>query len=250
MNAIFGNLTTDGLEETQDRLGGFSVIESGAYTGTIKAAYAGQSNSGARSVTLVLGLEGQAQDYTETIYVTKRTGENYFLGGTNKDKKIPLPGFVTIDDLCLVTTNKSLAEQVTEDKVMNVYDPEAKKELPKSVPMLTGLIGKQATFGIIKAKENKNEKGSDGNYHPTPEVRETNSIEKIFHYPTNMTVVEARNGSNEAVFHKAWVSKNAGEVRDKREIKDGAQGGRSGRPSAPPQAANNGQPKTNSLFGS
>lgn len=246
MNAIFGTLNTEGLEKTEDRLGGFAVLESNAYLGTIKAAYAGQSAGGARNVTLILDLGGR--EYSETVYVTNKKGENWFLNKQDNTKKVPLPGFTTIEDLCLVTTNKTLSEQTAEDKMMNVYDPEAKKELPKSVPMLVELIGKQATFGILKQIENKNEKNGAGEYVAIADTRESNVIDKIFHHPSNMTVVEAREQAGEAVFMPAWVERNKGKDRDRRSIKDG-QAGKAGRPGVPPTAGDAGAAKTASLFG-
>ena len=51
-----------------------------------------------------------------------------------------------------------------------------------------------------------------------------------------LTVAEARNGAEEAKFWDAWESKNKGQTRDKREIKDGA--GDGGRPTRTPRRAN------------
>ena len=42
---MFGNLTTDGLQESQDRLGGISVFNTDIYIGTVKALYAGKSSN-------------------------------------------------------------------------------------------------------------------------------------------------------------------------------------------------------------
>ena len=127
--SIFGNLTNEGLEETTDRLGGFQIRATDIYPATIKAAYAGQSEGGARSVTVVAELPDG--EYSETIYVTNKKGENWFLNQNDKSKKVPLPGFTTIDDICLVTTGKPLSEQDSEEKVVKVYDYDEKKELPK-----------------------------------------------------------------------------------------------------------------------
>ena len=69
---VFGNLSNDGLEQTQDRLGGFNVRETDVYEATIKVAYAGQSAGGARNVTLVVNLPDG--EYSETIYVTNKKG--------------------------------------------------------------------------------------------------------------------------------------------------------------------------------
>ena len=245
MNALFGALTTDGLEEATDRLGGSWVLDSDIYTGPIKAAYAGQSDGGARNVTVIAELNGR--EYRETLWITNKKGENFFLNKNDPKKKVPLPGFTVVDDLCLVTTGKPLAEQPTEDKVVNVYDRDAGKEIPKTVPMLVDLIGQEATFGIVRQLENKSEKDGAGDYQPIADTREVNFIDKVFHTETKMTVVEARQGADAATFHDSWLERNKGEVRDRRTIKDG-EGGNAGRPGnrAAPQAGSKAERK--SLF--
>jgi hypothetical protein len=246
----FGNLTTEGLEETQDRVGGFSPLETDAYTGTIKVAYAGQSQGGAHNVTLIVDIDGR--EYRETVYVTNKKGENFFLNQNDKTKKVPLPGFTVIDDICLVTTDKPLAEQRDEEKIVNIYDFEAKREVPTSVPVLVDLLGKTVTLGIVKQLENKSEKQGD-QYVPIADTREINFIDKVFHHPTGITTVEARNGIQEPKFLEAWTTRNKGNTRDKRTIKDGEAGtaGRPGRPGGAPQAAPaaGAQPARKSLFG-
>lgn len=252
--SLFGNLKSDGLEETQDRIGGFQPLETDGYTGTIKAFYATKSQGGANAVNVILALEN-GREYRETVWVTNKKGENFFLNKDDRTKKVPLPGFVIAEDICLIAVEKALSEIEFEDKVMNIYDPEAKREVPKSVPMATELLGKTITVGIVKQLENKNEKQGD-EYVPTAETRETNFIDKVFQTETKMTVVEARTNqgwdASKAVFFDAWVDRNKGNTRDKRTIKDGAEGGtRSGRPGGgPPQsgATGTGAPKK-SLFG-
>ena len=247
--SIFGNLSNDGLEESQDRLGGFNVRDTNIYPATIKVAYAGQSAGGARNVTVVAMLPDG--EYSETVYVTNKKGENWFLNQNNKSKKVPLPGFTTIDDICLVCTGKSLSEQDSEEKVVKVYDYDERKELPKSVPVLTELTGKTLFLGIVKQTVDKNAKNdSTGEYEPTGETRDENVIEKVFHDPTKMTVVEARNQATEAVFFNKWLEKNKGQTRNK--AKGNTGGGKSGRPGGnggAPQAGGQQQArKTGSLF--
>ena len=246
--SIFGNLTNEGLEETTDRLGGFQIRATDIYPATIKAAYAGQSDGGARNVTIVAELPDG--EYSETIYVTNKKGENWFPNQNDKSKKVPLPGFTTIDDICLVTTGKPLAEQDSEEKVVKIYDFNERKELPKAVPMLVDLIGQTLFLGIVQQTVDKNQKNeSTGEYEPTGETRDENVIEKVFHDPTKMTVVEARQGATEPVFFEKWLSKNKGIVRNKAKGADG-KGTQSGRPGGgAPQSGNGGQKKTSSLFG-
>jgi len=247
--SLFGNLKSDGLEESTDRLGGFQAWETGIYTGPIKVAYAGQSASGARYVTLIVDHDGK--EYHETIYITNKAGENWFLNKETK-KKVPLPGFTIIDDTCLVTTGAALSDQESEEKMVKVYDVDAKKELPKSVPVLTGLTGKIVSLAILKTLENKSVKDTNGVYNDTAETRFSNNIDKVFHTETKMTVAEARNGAESGTFWEAWDKKNKGVDRDKRTIKDGS-AGVAGKPGAariqagPPQAGS-GYPARKSLF--
>lgn len=251
MSQVFGNLTTDGLEESQDRLGGFKVRESGPYTGVIKAAYAGKASaSNAQNVTFI--FEMADGEYRETFWVTNKNGQNFFLDKNDQTKKVPLPGFTVVDDICLVTTNKPLSQQIAEDKVMNVYDPDHKKELPKSVPMLVELLGKTVTIGLLKEVRNKQQKNTTtGEYEDTPDTRDENVTDKVFHHPSNLTVVEAKKGQQQAVFFEAWKDKNTGQTRDRRAIKDGVAGpnGRAGRPPGAPPTAAQSAAKTSSLFG-
>lgn len=244
---IFSSLTTEGLEESKDRLGGFAPLETDIYVAKIKALYAGQSSGGAMSVTLIAALQ-DGREYRETVYVTNKNGQNFFLNKHDNNKKVPLPGFTVIDDICLIATGKPLAEQTAEDKVVQVYDPEAKKELPKSVPMLMDAVGQDIGLGIVKQLVNKNEK--QGNeYVATAATREENFIDKVFHPTMKLTVAEARNGQDEGKFWDAWVKKNQGQTRDKREIKDGEAGSSARPPKAgtPPTAG--GQAPRKSLFG-
>lgn len=242
--SLFGKLTNDGLEESQDRLGGYAPLDSGIYTGKIKAAYAGESSQGATSVTVIVDLGGK--EYRETLYVTNKKKENFFFNKDDKTKKVPLPGFTVADDICLIVTGAPLASQETEDKVINIYNFDQKKEIPTSVPMLMGLLNQEIKLGIINQLENKSEK--QGNeYVPTAETRNINFIDKVFHPELNLTVAEARNNQDEAKFHDAWEARNKGLVKDKREIKDGAAGA-SSKPQKSAPVAGAGTP-TKSLFG-
>lgn len=248
--SLFGKLTSAGLEQSQDRLGGHSPLDSDVYTVTIKALYAGQSAGGAMSLTLLAELPN-GKEYRETLYVTNKAGENFFLNKEDRTKKVPLPGFTVGDDICLIATGKPLAEQDAEEKVINIYDFEAKKELPKSVPMITEAIGQQVSLGIIKQIVNKNVKqGND--YVATAETREENFIDKVFHPTLKLSVAEARNGQDEPKFQEAWLARNKDQVRDKRTIKDGEAGaagqGRPPKAGAAP-ASGGAQPARKSLFG-
>lgn len=241
--SLFKSLQTTGLEESRDSLGGFT-LESDIYAGKIKVAYAQPAASGAMGIVMLFDFGGK--EYRETVYVTNKKGENFYLNKNDATKKVPLPGFTTADDICLIVTGKPLCEQVTEEKVVNVYDNDAKKELPKSVQMLVDLVGQDIRVAIQKRIENKSVKQGD-EYVLTAETREVNSIEKVFHPELHLTVVEARSGQEVAKFHDAWLERNKGKTIDKTTaVKDAANRAAPKAGAAPAATASSNRP---SLFG-
>lgn len=243
MNMLAGASAT-GLAEQEDRLGGGSwVIDTDVYEGTIKMAYLTKSAGGAIGVQLEVDVNGK--DYKELTWISNKAGEFYFTN--QKEEKQGLPGFITINDLCLFCTEKELKDQTQEEKVVKVWDSELRAEAPKNVIVLTELLGKKVLFAVNKNLENKTEKQPDGSYAAITDTRDTNSIEKFFHPEKKVTISEAKRGLAEGEFIYAWLEKNKGNVRDKRTIKDGDAGGRSGRPGGAPNAGAGGQQRK-SLF--
>ena len=203
MAKLFNNLTTDDLEQSTDFLGGRNVFPSGCYIATIKAMYTSQAKSGAWGVTVLADIEGKP--YTETIYITNKEGKNYFLNKQDPTKKVPLPGFTLIDDLCLIGTEKPLSEQEWEEKVHMVYDPDVKKEVPTSLETDMDLIGKKVGLCILNEKVDKTK--LEGNeYVPTGETFNKNRIVKIYHPELKLTVAEARD-ERDATFVDKWNDK-------------------------------------------
>lgn len=246
MTTLFGNLKSDGLEASTDNIGGGSFTrESDIYSGKIKMAYAG-AKSGARFVNLIVDLP-DGKEYKETVYVTNKAGENFYLNKSDNSKKVPLPGFTTIDDICLCATGKPLAEQDAEEKIVKIYDFEAKAELPTSVPVLIELLGQDISLAILKVTENKQAKNASGVYEATAETRDINSIDKVFNTDTHMTVVEARNKAEAPVFWDSWLKRNKGKTRDKTSKVVGTPGAPGAARSGPPQAG--AAPVRQSLFG-
>lgn len=215
---LFENLDTNDVERTEDRVGGNSrLLDSDIYVATIKAAYTGESKSGAISVTLMCDIDGK--EYTETLYITNRNKEPYSVN-TSTRKKSFIPGYNYMNAICLVVAGKELKEVEAEEKVLSLYSFETKKNENTSVPVLVELSGKQVALGIVKELRNKAEL-VDGKYVDTPESREQNRIMAVFDPESHKTVNEALD-NKEATFWDAWLDRNKGKVVDRRTIKDGA----------------------------
>lgn len=245
---MFDNLTTEGLEKAEDRLGGFTPLDSDVYKLTISNFYAGKSGGGAKNVTII-GKTPDGKEYRETIYVTNKKGENWFLNKQDNSKKVPLPGFTTVNDICLAATGKPLSDQTWEEKTVKQWDSDARQELPKAAQVNTDIIGQEVTVAIVRVLENKNEQ--QGNeWVPTAETRESNTIDKAFAENEGKfyTLTEAQNGVEEPVFYDGWLKKNKGQVRDNRKVKSGEAGTAGAPPKASGAAPAAGAAKTTSIF--
>jgi hypothetical protein len=224
---MFGNFANTKAEVPEDRLGGgFEPVPSNCYDAVIKLAYAGKAqNSNAQSITLHADVGGK--EIRETIFITNRDGENFY---KDKDtgKPVLLPGYVTVDDICMFITEQPLSDQDVETKTVKLYDFDQKKEVPTEVPVLTSLIGGKVKLGILREIQDKEKKGDDGKYRPTGETRTQNSIDKVFHPETCRTINEYRAGVETPEFHTAWVERNANKDRNRAKNAGKAGPGQSG----------------------
>ena len=237
---MFKELNTDGMEETQDRLGGFNLLESGGYDGVIKLVYVTNSSK-SQSKCVVTEVDYGGHVMTERTWVTSGKGDPYY---ERDGKKIPLPGYDLINSMCLVATGLGLADQDFEDKTIKVWDKEAGKEIDKSMPVITSLLGEPVTAGVLKQIVNKQVQQGD-KWVDTNDQREENVTDKYFHSETKRTVAEIKNKLDleEAdLFYTKWTEKNTGQTRNRfKEVKGAPAAGSSGTGS--PGAA-----KSKSLF--
>lgn len=250
MQNIFSGMKTDGLEQERDVLGGGGTVESGIYDAIIKLAFAKKSGSSdAQGVEYHLELKtptGGTFIFRETQWVTNRDGVHTYNDKNDPTKKHLLPGYIMVDALCLLSTGYPLAEQEMAEKVVNLYDYDAKKELPKSVPVLTDLIGKEITVAVIKQTVDQTTKNGAGDYIPNGKTRDENVADKFFHTESKRTTSEIRAGLEDPIFYTAWEEKNKGKTKN---LAKGTEGN-SGVPGQPPAAGGAGTTqKTSGLFG-
>lgn len=222
---LFSKLKTDGLEEQEDRVGGGRKVQpTNIYLATVNALYAGEADSGAQYVEMVATLDESGVEYRERFFITNKKGENFFVDKQDSSKKRALPGFTLIDNLCLLTTDKPLCEQDTEERTFKVYNSKEKKEINTPCEALTDVMGQKVYLGIKHEIRNGYKDGKDTN-----DKREENTVSDVFHAELKLTVLEARQGKDTAEFFDAWLDTNVpnGESRvfDRwKEIKGAASG--------------------------
>ena len=236
------NLATDStIEDEKDSVGGGSrIVESGLYETKVNMAYLQKSKGGA--LGLFLTLQAGEKEIKQTLWMTSgdaKGNKNFYLD-KNGDKKY-LPGFNTANSLCLLTLGKEIAQMEPEQKVVNVYSPEAKAEVPTKVDVLTDLLGQEVLAGVLKQTVDKTTKNDSGVYVPTGETRDENEVDKFFRAADRKTTAEIR-AQADASFADTWEKKWTGQTKDRTTKNIGA-GAKAG---APAQAA---KKPTTSLFG-
>lgn len=248
--SLLKNLKTDSsIAGEKDSLGGGSVFDSNVYDFTCTMAFLAESKGGALSLNLSFKDDASGKEFKSQQFVTggKEKGQkNYY--EDKKGEKQYLPGFLIANSLAMLTTGKELSDLETEDKVVNIYNFEAKADVPTKVPVVVDLIGTKIKAGIIRQTVNKKVKGDDGEYHETADTRDENEIDKFFCARENylgMTTSEIKAKAEKAEFITAWTEKNAGKTRDKTKK---VEGGKAGAPAKTAAAGGTAKP-TSSLFG-
>ncbi len=202
------------IAQEKDSVGGNAALESGLYNCTVSMAHLNKAASGA--LGLVLTLKGpDNRDVRQTLWMTSGTakgGKNYY----EKDgEKHFLPGFNHANALALLSVGKEISEMDTETKVIKLYSPEAKAEVPTKVEVLTDLLGKDILVGLIKQKVDKTQKDANGIYVATGETREENEIDKLFRASDKLTTAEIRAEATEPSFVFTWETTWTGKTKDR-----------------------------------
>jgi len=214
---MFDNLKTDEtIEEQGDSLGGY-LLDSDAYRMVIDMAYFDESSGGAASLNFVFKND-KGQQLRQTLWMTsgKAKGQNnYYLD--SKGNKQYLPGFSQANNICGLAIGKDVATVAAEaeEKTINLYDYETKKDKPQAKRVAMELIGAEIILGVMRQTVDKNVKQDDGSYKPGGETRDENEVVKAFRAKDGLTAAEIRAEATEAVFLDKWTKKNQGVVLNK-----------------------------------
>ena len=247
--SLLANLASDAsIADEKDSIGGSGPLDSGLYNCTVSMAHINKASSGALGLVLTLKTSDN-KEVRQTLWMTSGTakGSKNYYEDRNGEKHY-LPGFIAANALSLLTVGKEISQLDTETKVINLYSPEAKSEVPTKVEVLMDLLGQEIIAGVIKQTVDKTKKNeATGQYEATGETRDENEIDKVFRAKDRMTTAEIRAQAEEATFINAWDQKWTGKVKDR------AKGATSGLPGVPklgaaPAATGTKKPTT-SLFG-
>lgn len=229
--------------ETDFLGGGFKALPTDIYPATIKYAYIGKSNSSkARSFNICAVIN--KQEVTGQIWMTNgEGGVTYKDRNTGEEKN--LPGYNQVNAICMLLVGKEVGECDMEYKILNLYDYNAKQEVPQSVPCLTELHGLNCQIAVQEQIVDKNQQGDDGKYYPTGETRNVNEFIKFFPEDKLVTLselahfIESLGGDFDEVlkdghllkalgkmeedgrYAAKWLESNRGEVYDKSTKKEG-----------------------------
>lgn len=243
------NTSAEAKGEDTDSLGGnFGPVDTGVYDMTIKMAYAIVAKSGAHGMVITFE-SADKKSVTQTEYIssgTEKGCKNYYIDKDTGEQKF-LPGYLKMDALAMLATKKELQGpngQTWEEKLVPIYNHDAKGEVPTKVPVCVSLLGTKVKVGILKINENKTKKNEATNkYEPINEAREINEVSKVFHAETGKTIQEYREQKEAATFLGQWTEKFGNKTIDKYKTIAGAPAA-----GAPAGAAGAGGKPTASLF--
>jgi hypothetical protein len=197
------------VEEERDIIGGAAILPSNVYKGVVELVYLDAASSGAISVNINFKTDS-GRNVRQTVYISNKKKEFFY---TNKDNKnLPLPGYSQMDAFFKSVTGKGIADQNKEDKVINLYNREAKKEIPQTRTVFMDTINKPAAVGILEVSEEITTKESDYK-QGTGEYRQFNELHKWFDPDNGLTNVEKAAGETEPKVLANWKKTYEGKLQ-------------------------------------
>jgi hypothetical protein len=196
--------------------GGGFTLATGLYPMIVDNAYLDKSSGGAMNMNIHLKIKGgDKRIFRHKIYMTsgKAKGGNPFY--VKDGKKYPLPGYTLCDHVTKICAGLPVSQITPEKKLVKLYDFDQKAEVPREVPVVTEIVGKELLVGIQAKRENKRVQDSSGNWVDGPEPRDFDEVTKVFH-PDGFTVTEKAAEAEEAKFVQKWKAANPSDyVADK-----------------------------------
>lgn len=202
--------TTNKTEERDSLGGGGYIWDSGIYPVTVKLAFLDTYPSGALNINVIFADEN-GKELTWKNCITNAQKEAFY-----KDKKTgeekALPGMMIADSFTDIVTGKELLQLDESKAVVEVYDYDQEKYVPKEKDVLKELLGKRVVIGVIRELNDKNVKDNAGKWVPSGETREANDVDKFF-FADGTTRPEKAEGKP-AEFINTWKGRWEGEIKD------------------------------------
>jgi hypothetical protein len=200
---------------------GRGPLDTGLYPMTVELAYLDKSSGGAQCVHVTFKEYDGERRLRITEYVSAGDAKGNATFYWSNGKKRPLPGLDKMNQLALVTTGKQLGNLEPEQKTVKLMNWDTRQEEPTQVSALTQMMGQEVLVGVVKNRENKRARQSDGSYAATNEERVFADANKFF-TKTGHTIAE-KAANVDADFVGRWQEKfPTGYVRDTYEAQAGS----------------------------
>ncbi|AGH07395.1 single strand DNA binding protein [Sulfitobacter phage phiCB2047-B] len=125
--------------------------------------------------------------------MTNRDGGVTYTDKQTKEEK-NLPGYNQVNSLSLLVLGKDIGDLEVEEKTLNIYDFDAKKDVPTSCKCFVDLHKEKINVAIQKQTVDKTKKNeSTGDYDATGETRDVNEFIKFFPEGGLFTLSEIKN---------------------------------------------------------
>jgi hypothetical protein len=204
--SILAKLNTDGLESSNDFIGGWSPLVSDSYEATLLGIALFQIGSGAcfAAVRVKVHTPSGERAFAEDILVTNKNGENF---SVRDGKRVLLPGAALLENISLLAAGKPISK-LTEGPSTKVKD--ARNRDQDGHNLSGGFENKKVRLLI----QHVSEEGNDGKFY------DKNSISNVLHAERRSTVNELRaiskDPSFKPSFEKDWLDSNRGKVYTKK----------------------------------
>lgn len=246
--SLFGYSKTAALP-TEDRVGGYTLPETGIYPIKVKAVYLTPKDKGGVSATVLgeLTVNGKPKDVTYVLHpiVVKKDSNNqpirnadgsFVQGNTyigKKDQKeYYVEDFLLLDSLAKLTVGKPLADLATNEIILELMDYDLNEKRPKAVQAWTDFQGAELHVVNQRIIKNKMKKMGD-EYVETAETKQEIKVLKFLDYATSRTSTEIENGVLTGEYAAAWTKQWAGKDSDQTKQTKGKGHGTAGLPTKP-----------------
>ena len=221
--ALFDDIAVDENAEVQEqevRKAQSWIKESGAYTVEIKMFRFKQSDGGANGFVVDMETEAGEKLTYEEWFTTKAGGTTYV--GKKDGKTYDLPGMAKLKNISRALTGNPLAFRTTEEKIVAIYDFNAKTDVDKKVDVAKELIGKTVEILVQRTLEDKTKLNPvTGKYEGTAEFRAINEVLAWIDPVSHKTFSE--NAAGKEALSYATFQENIAQtpVKDKRKTSAG-----------------------------